>query len=312
MSLPYLPIRLDDADLAIETRGLTLRYGPPYVTALSGLELQVPAGAVYVLVGPNGAGKSSAMRVLLDLVRADRGSASVLGIDPAAQPALARAQIGYVPEVVDTAYRWLTVRALLKHHAAFYHAWDWAYADALCKRLGVRTHERFSALSKGGARCVALVTALAHRPPMLLLDEPMDGLDPLAREEFGALLVEHMTDAPTTVLWSTHHVHEVQRLADHIGVLRGGRLLLQSPVDAVRRRLWRYRAEVPQGWTGAPGLNGDVLVRAGTGREITWTVWGDEREVAERLSASGAIVREADRLSLEDAALALLRAGEAA
>jgi ABC-2 type transport system ATP-binding protein len=139
----------------------------------------------------------------------------------------------------------------------------------------------------------------------------MDGLDPLAREDFSALLVEHMTDAPTTVLWSTHHVHEAERLADHVGVLRNGRLLLQAPVGTVRSGLRRYRAEVPDGWAGAPGLNGEVLVRSHAGRQIEWTVWGDEREVAERLSASGATVRAADALSLEDAALALLRAGEA-
>jgi ABC-2 type transport system ATP-binding protein len=310
MSFPALPTRLDGAELAIQTRGVAKRY-PPDVVALDALDLQVPRGAVYVLVGPNGAGKSTAMRVLLDLVRADRGTASVLGISTTAQPALARAQVGYVPEVVDTAYGWLTVGGLLKHHAAFYHAWDWAYADVLCKRLGLRMDERFRALSKGAARRVALVTALAHRPPVLLLDEPTDGLDPLAREDFGALLVEHMADAPTTILWSTHHVHEAERMADHVGVLRNGRLLLQAPVDTVRAGLHRYHALVPDGWTGAPGLNGDVLVRAASGREITWTVWGDERQVAERLSASGATVRETGRLSLEDAALALLRAGEA-
>ena len=311
MSFPILPTRLDGAELALETRGVFKSY-PPYTVALAGLDLQVPAGSVYVLVGPNGAGKSTTIKVLLDLVRAERGSAAVMGIDTAKQPALARAQIGYVPEVVDTAYAWLSVRGLLKHHAAFYHAWDWGYADALCQRLGLRMDEKFHSLSKGGARALALVTALAHRPPVLLLDEPTDGLDPLAREEFASILIEHMTQSPTTVLWSTHHVHEADRLVDHVGVLRGGRLLLQAPVDDVRRGLRRYRAEVPDGWAGAPGLNGDVLVRAQAGREITWTVWGEEREVAERLSASGAVVRDAGRLSLEDAALALLRAGSAA
>jgi ABC-2 type transport system ATP-binding protein len=311
MSHPHLPTRLHDAELAVETRALRKEYGPD-VVALDGLDLQVPAGSVYVLAGPNGAGKSTCIKVLLDLVRAHQGGATVLGIDTARQPALARAQIGYVPEVVDTAYGWLTVRGLLKHHAAFYHAWDAGYADALCRRLGLRMEERFRALSKGGARTMALVSALAHRPPVLLLDEPTDGLDPLAREEFAGILVEHMTHSPTTVLWSTHHVHEADRLADHLGVLHHGRLLLQAPVDDVRRGLRRYRAEVPDGWAGAPGLNGEVLVRAGSGREITWTVWGDEREVAERLSASGATVRDASRLSLEDATLALLRAGSAA
>jgi ABC-2 type transport system ATP-binding protein len=168
------------------------------------------------------------------------------------------------------------------------------------------------ALSKGALRRVMLVTALAHRPPVLLLDEPTDGLDPLAREDFSALLVEHMTSAPTTVLWSTHHVHEADRMADHVGVIEGGRLVLQAPRDLLATRLRRYRAQVPPAWAGAPGLNSDVLLREGAGREIAWTVWGEEREVAGRLQAAGAAVQAAAPLSLEDATLALLRAGRPA
>jgi ABC-2 type transport system ATP-binding protein len=312
MTLPSLPVRLDAAELAIETEGLEKRYGPPEVRALAGLALQVPAGSVYVLAGPNGAGKSTAMKILLDLVRADRGTARVCGLETTRRPALVRAHIGYVPEVVETAYGWLTTRAFLEHHAAFYGAWDWGYADELCRRLAVPPHERVEGLSKGALRRLALVTALAHRPPVLLLDEPTDGLDPLAREDFSALLVEHMTSAPTTVLWSTHHVHEADRMADHVGVIEGGRLLLQAPRDLLNARLRRYRAQVPAAWPGAPGLNGDVLQREGSGREIAWTVWGEEREVTGRLQAAGAVVRDAVSLSLEDATLALLRAGRSA
>jgi ABC-2 type transport system ATP-binding protein len=312
MALPTLPVRLDAAELAIETEGLEKRYGLPVVHALAGLDLQVPAGSVYVLAGPNGAGKSTAMKVLLDLVRADRGTARVCGLATTADPARVRAHIGYVPEVAETAYGWLTARAFLAHHAAFYRAWDAAYADDLCRRLGIPRHERVKALSKGTLRRLMLVTALAHRPPVLLLDEPTDGLDPLAREDFSALLVEHMTQAPTTVLWSTHHVHEADRMADHVGVIEGGRLVLQAPRDALNARLRRYRAQVPPAWTGAPRLNGDVLLREGSGREIAWTVWGEEREVAGRLQAAGAVLQGVAPLSLEDATLALLRAGRPA
>jgi ABC-2 type transport system ATP-binding protein len=311
MSLPSLPVRLDAAELAIETVGIEKRYGFDPL-ALSGLDLQVPAGAVYVLAGPNGAGKSTAMKVLLDLLRADRGTARVCGMVTTADPARVRAQIGYVPEVVETSYGWLTARRFLEHHAAFYGAWDGAYADALCRRLAVPLHERMHALSKGALRRVMLVTALAHRPPVLLLDEPTDGLDPLAREDFSALLVEHMTSTPTTVLWSTHHVHEADRMADHVGVIEGGRLVLQAPRDVLSARLRRYRAQVPPAWPGAPGLNGNVLLREGAGREIAWTVWGEEQEVAGRLQAAGAAVQAAAPLSLEDATLALLRAGRPA
>jgi ABC-2 type transport system ATP-binding protein len=312
MTLPSLPVRLDTAELAIETEGLEKRYGPPEVRALAGLALQVPAGSVYVLAGPNGAGKSTAIKILLDLVRADRGTARVCGLETTRRPALVRAHIGYVPEVVETAYGWLTARAFLEHHAAFFRAWDWGYAGELCSRLAVPLHERVKGLSKGALRRLALVTAMAHRPPVLLLDEPTDGLDPLAREDFSALLVEHMTAAPTTVLWSTHHVHEADRMADYVGVIEAGRLMLQAPRDALNTRLRRYRAQVPAAWEGAPGLNGSVLVREGAGREIAWTVWGEEREVAGRLQAAGAVLRDAAPLSLEDATLALLRAGRAA
>ncbi len=311
MTARSLPTRLDGADLALETRGVEKRYGPDAL-ALAGLDLEVPAGAVYVLAGPNGAGKSTAIKVLLDLVRPDRGTARVLGIRTDADPALVRAQIGYVPESAETAYGWLTVAKFLRHHAAFFEAWDWDYAELLCRRLGIPVREKMRGLSKGVSRSVVLVTALAHRPPVLLLDEPTDGLDPLAREELSGLLVDHMSASPTTLLWSTHHVHEVDRLADHVGVLRDGRLLLQAPRDELRLRLRRYRAQVPEGWAGAPGLNGEVLLREGTGREIDWTVWGDEDEVAGRLAAAGATVREAAPLSLEDATLALLRAGRTA
>src|SRR3954451_5919671 len=107
MTLPSLPVRLDGGELAIATEGLEKRYGPD-ILALAGLALQVPAGSVYVLAGPNGACKSTARKVLLDLVRADRGTAHVCGLRTTADPARVRAHIGYVPEVVETAYGWLT------------------------------------------------------------------------------------------------------------------------------------------------------------------------------------------------------------
>jgi ABC-2 type transport system ATP-binding protein len=310
MSFPALPTRLAGADLAIETRSLETRFAG--TLALDGLDLQVPAGAVYVLVGPNGAGKSTAIKVLLDLVRADRGTARVMGIETTSDPALVRAQIGYVPETSETGYEWLSVGEFLRHHAAFFETWDAHYAALLCRRLNVETNSLLRSLSKGALRSVILVTALAHRPPVLLLDEPADGLDPLVREELMAMLVDHVADSPTTLLWSTHHVHEVERMADHVGVLRNGRLVLQAPRDEVRLRLRRYRAGVPERWTGAPQLNGEVLLRERDGREVALTVWGEEREVTQKLAAAGATVHDAAPLSLEEATVALLRAGEAA
>jgi ABC-2 type transport system ATP-binding protein len=109
-----------------------------------------------------------------------------------------------------------------------------------------------------------------------------------------------------TVFVSTHLVHEVDRLADHLGVIRDGRLSAQMPRDTLHRMLRRYRADIPEGWTGVPGLDGTVVKRGGVGREIQWSVWGDEPEVVRLLAASGATVRDAAPLTLEDAAVALL------
>jgi ABC-2 type transport system ATP-binding protein len=299
-----LPIHLGNGPFAVVTQELTKCFGRE--TALAGVDLQVPEGAVYVLVGPNGAGKSTTLRVLLDLVRADTGTAEVFGLDPRTRGPEVRAQVGYVPERHDWGYGWMRVGRLLEHHAVFFPTWDREYAAHLARAFDLRLDRKFGKLSKGQARRVQLALALAHRPRLLLLDEPTDGLDPVMRDETLGLLAEHIAETPTTMLISTHMVHEVERLADHLGVMRDGRLVAQVPRDLLHRMLRRYRADVPEGWSGVPDLNGTVLRRGGIGREIQWSVWGEERDVAERLTRAGATVRDAAPLTLEDAALALL------
>jgi len=302
-----LPTSLPGDHWVIRTSGVWKSFGR--TVALRGLDLTVPEGAVYVLVGPNGAGKTTALRILLDLIRADRGQAEALGLDSRSDGPALRAQIGYVPEAHGWEHRWMKVKGLLAHHARYYPSWDTQYAGRLAKRLELPLERPYGRLSKGQSRRVQIVLALAHRPPLLILDEPTDGLDPLAREATLSVLAEHLAEHPATLLISTHLVHETQRLADHMGVLHDGELRVQVPLEELGRHLLRYRAEVPEGWSGAGVLNGSVVRRAERGREILWTVWGDEREVRERLTGSGASVREVSTLSLEEAAVSLL-AGE--
>ncbi|HET7461695.1 MAG TPA: ABC transporter ATP-binding protein [Longimicrobium sp.] len=299
-----LPVRLSEGPFAAASEGLAKRFGRDF--ALLGVDLQVPEGAVYVLVGPNGAGKTTTLKLLLGLYTPDAGGVQVLGMDPRAQGPLVRAQVGYVPERGDWGYGYMTVGRLLQHHAAYFPRWDWAYAMRLASAFDVGLERRVGGLSKGVTRRVHLILAMAHRPPLLLLDEPTDGLDPVMRDETLGLLAQHVADTGCTVLISTHLVHEVDRLADHLGVMQGGRLTAQLPREVLHRNLRRYRADVPVDWNGAPQLNGTVVKRGGVGREIQWSVWGDEREVARLLANSGATVRDAAPLTLEDAAVALL------
>ncbi len=290
--------------VAVATHELSKRYGR--IVALEGVELRVPVGAVYVLVGANGAGKSSALRVLMNLERPTTGSAEILGFDTSRSGPQARAQVGYVPETRDDGYSWMTCAQVLQHAARYYPAWDAAYAAHLVSAFGLQVERKVSTLSKGEVRRLQLVLALAHRPPLLLLDEPTDGLDPVIRNRTLSVLAEHLADTQATVLLSTHQIHEVESLADHVGALREGKLIAQMSRDDVQRTVRRYQMEIPEGWQLPRNFQCAGLRRSSAGREVQCTVVGEQQQVIERLAASGAGVREVNALSLEAAVLALL------
>ena len=290
--------------LAVETTDLSKHYDK--LPALDRVDLRVPEGSVYVMVGANGAGKSTTFKILMNLERADSGNASVFGLDTAAKGPEARAQIGYVPEHYDAGYRWMTSARVLQHASTFYPSWDSAYANRLVESLDIRMHRKAGSLSKGEGRRLQLVMALAHRPPLLLLDEPTEGLDPVARRQLITLIAEHLADSPTTIVIATHHVHEVESLADHIAALNGGRLVAQMSRDELQKNVRRYQLELPENWNAPAGFLATPTRRSADGRDAQWTIIGDERDVADRLISSGANVREAQPLTFEDAALALL------
>jgi ABC-2 type transport system ATP-binding protein len=288
----------------VTTHGLSKRYGREL--ALDRVDLRVPNGAVYVLVGANGAGKSTLFKVLMNLERPDAGTAEVFGLDAGRSGPEVRAQIGYVPERQDAPYRAMTCARLIRHASTFYPEWDHAYANHLVRALAIQPQRRVSGLSKGETRRLQLVLALAYRPALLLLDEPTDGLDPVVRRRALALLAEHLADTQATVLVSTHHITELDSLADHVGVLRAGRLVAQMAREDLQHSVKSYQLDVPDGWTAPEELRPSGLRRATAGRLVQCTLVGDEREVVERLAGSGALVRKVIPLSLEDSALAFL------
>jgi ABC-2 type transport system ATP-binding protein len=305
--------------MAVTARALSKRFGKQ--SALEGLALNVPEGGVYALVGPNGAGKTTALRILMGLVRPDAGTATVFGMDATREGHRVRARTGYVPERREFGYDWMRLSRLLKHHAAYLPGWDAAYARHLVEALEVDLRRKYKALSKGQARKVQLVMAMAWRPPLLLLDEPTDGLDPVMRERLLSLLAEHLEASPTTVIVSTHIIHEVERLADHVGVLRQGRLTSEVEAASLERKLRNYRVVLqdeaaaaspapPLAFTPVLASPARIVRSRRRGREIDLTVWGEEDEVVLQLRAAGADVRDVSPLRLADAALALLIEGD--
>ncbi len=231
---------------AIVTENLGKSYGQR--AALTGVDLLVPEGSIYLLVGPNGAGKTTTLRILQDLTRPSHGRVRVFGEDPAVRPDWVRSQLGYVPERFDIGFPWMSVARLLKHHSIYYPNWDSGYASELCRRLEIQPSERFGTLSKGQARRVQLALVLAHRPRLLILDEPTDGLDPLGREMLLCLLFDHLAQTPTTLIISTHLIHFFERFADQLGVIQGGRLKHQGDWETLRGSLLRYHFTAPSEW----------------------------------------------------------------
>jgi ABC-2 type transport system ATP-binding protein len=221
---------------AIETHGLTRKFGRR--AAVDGLTLSVPAGSVFALIGPNGAGKTTAIKLLMNLLRPTAGVAQVLGTDTRRLGPAALARIGYVSEGQELP-EWLSPDALLRYLRPFYPSWD----DALCRRLqavlGLDAREPVRVLSRGTRMKAALLASLAYHPELVILDEPFSGLDPLVRDELIRALLESAGERPHTVLISSHDVAEVERLADWVGFLDGGRLLLAERVDSLLARFRR-------------------------------------------------------------------------
>ena len=292
---------------ALATRGLSRRLGREF--AVRDVSLSIPAGAVYGLLGPNGAGKTTTIRLLLGLLRPDAGEVEVLGMDARRHPAEARRRVGYVPERPGLP-EWMTTERAMRHHSVFFPGWSHAYAAELRERMGIPGGRPVRHLSKGQLGKLSLLLALAHRPSLLVLDEPTDGLDPVARRDFMEMLLEYVADTGATVLLSSHLVHELERVADWIGVMDGGRLVAEMPLEAFRGSIKRLRVE-PGAALDGEALPFTVLSRVERGREELWSVRGWEPGMDGVLESRGVRLRGVLDLDLEECYVELLRGREA-
>jgi ABC-2 type transport system ATP-binding protein len=215
----------------ITITGLTRRFGA--TTALNDVTLTVPRGGVYGLVGANGAGKTTLIRHILGLLRAQQGTVRVFGLDPVADPVGVLSRIGYLSEEHDLP-GWMRVGELIRYTRAFHPAWDDAYAEELRHAFGLEPRSRVDTLSKGQKARLGLLLALAFRPELLLLDEPSSGLDPVVRRDIVEAIIRTIADEGRTVLFSSHLLDEVERVADHVTMISDGRIALSAPLDELR------------------------------------------------------------------------------
>ena len=221
---------------AIITAGLTKSYGA--TLALDALDLVVRQGEIFGFLGPNGAGKTTTIRLLLDILRPDSGSASVLGIDPRSQTVELQRRTGYLPGDFVVEGR-QTPRQLLTYLGNLRGGGFQDRVDRLAARLGLDLDTRIGSLSKGNRQKVGLVQAFMHEPELLILDEPTAGLDPLVAREVLSLTRE-AKERGQTVFMSSHILSEVQEVADRAGIIRKGRLIAIDDIDELRSRSMRH------------------------------------------------------------------------
>lgn len=226
------------AEAIIDVRQLSKSYGHTHV--LRSVNLQVPRGAIVGLMGTNGSGKSTLIKCLLGLLQADSGTTRLLGSDSWDLAPTVKERLGYVPQVVYL-YNWMKVRHVIAYTASFYERWDDRWAEELAERWRLPLDSRVQTLSTGQLQAVALVLALGHKPDLLILDEPVASLDPIARRDFLRSLMSLTADASRTVLFSTHISSDLERVATHVAILHEGQIGYFAELDELKDSVKRLR-----------------------------------------------------------------------
>lgn len=278
----------ESTEKIIEIADLSRSFGKK--EALRDVSFTVRPGQVFGLVGENGAGKTTLIRHLLGAYTAKTGTVRVFGLDPVAHPVSVLARIGYLSEDRDLPL-WMKVRELMAYTAAFYPDWDPAYAEDLRKRFNLPAETKLKGLSRGEKAKAGLLVALAHRPELLLLDEPSSGLDAVARTDILGEVIRSVAEEGRTVIFSSHLLDEVERVSDHVAMIHEGVVALDMPMDELKECHHRFVVRFAEGRATFSDVEG-VLHVEGSGKEWRVLCHGDREELNGLLQKAGGQVIE--------------------
>lgn len=285
---------------AIEIRGLEKSF-PGF--HLGPLDLTVPQGAMYGYIGPNGSGKTTTIDLIMGLGAKNAGSIRVFGMDHLAEEVAVKRRIGYVSPDLDFK-SWGTVKRLINFYRSFYPDWDDDYCTDLLMRLKIGWKEKIQALSFGARIKLGLVLALSHRPDLLLLDEPLIGLDAVSKQDIFTELLGAVQDEARTVFISSHNLDDIERFTDHIGILKNGTLLLEGPTPELVERFRMLHCSAANGAT-PDGIDG-VYNQRREGEH--WRLLADiHKDTLAQLEARGFHDIAAAPVSLEELFVALVK-----
>jgi ABC-2 type transport system ATP-binding protein len=283
----------------IACAGLAKDYGSR--PALHGLDLQVPKGSIFGFVGRNGAGKTTTIKILLGMVRPTGGSGRVfdLPVDDAAASVEIRRRTGFVSEDKDL-YDGATVAEMVAFTAAFYPRWRTDLQERYLRSFELRPDARVKTLSRGTRTKLALLLAFCRGAELLILDEPTSGLDPVVADEVLQQLVAHVAREETTIFFSSHQLAEIDQIADRIGIVHRGRMVIAGGLDDLRQEFRRIQAVFEHDAPAlAPGTPGIVRVRR-QGRVLNVTVNGHVDAVVAAARGQGAVAVDVAAMPLKD------------
>lgn len=264
--------------------------------ALDGLNLTVPKGAVYGLVGPNGAGKSTLIRHLTGIYRQDSGSVQVEG-EPVYENPAVKQKIAYIPDEVFY-YTQATLRDMKGLYRDLYPAFDEDCYRKLAGAFDLDEGRPIRKFSKGQQKQAAFWLALSLRPELVVLDEPVDGLDPVMRRQVWSLLLSDVAERGTTVLVSSHNLRELEDVCDHVGILNKGKMLVERSLTELQENLVKIQLALPEGAELPADL--EILHESRTGRLRQLILRGKSEELSAKLQAAGPLFLDLLPLSLEE------------
>ena len=264
--------------------------------ALDGLNITVPRGAVYGLVGPNGAGKSTVIRHLAGIYRQDAGEVLVDGAPVFDNPAV-KSRIAYIPDDIFY-YTQATIRDMMRFTRDLYPGFDTDCFEKLGEAFPLNPKRLVRKLSKGQQKQVAFWLALAQRPEIVILDEPVDGLDPVMRRQVWSLLLQDVAERGTTVLVSSHNLRELEDVCDHVGIMDRGKMLLERPLSELQENMVKIQLALPDGRELPEDL--EILHETRTGRLRQLILRGGAEELTNRLAACEPFFLDVLPLSLEE------------
>lgn len=268
------------------------------VPALSHLQMHVPKGSIYGLVGPNGAGKSTIIRHLVGTYRQDAGQILING-EPVWENAAIKAQIAFIPDDIFY-FAQANTLDMMKYYSGLYPTFDEHFFYQICKCFPMLNLKRpIRSLSKGTIKQVAFVLSLACRPELLILDEPVDGLDPVMRRQIWSLVMGEVADRHMTVFVSSHNLRELEDVCDHVGIMNQGHLLIERSLDDLQSSITKIQVAFEDDMPPIP--NGiELLHKITNGRVSTLILKGEPQEAQRKMEALHPLFIDILPLTLEE------------